>query len=120
MRKFFASFQYAFEGMRYAFQHERNFKFELLCALAACAAGFIFHIARIEWCIVLMNMGAVLSAELFNTVIEKICNEFSREIRPGIKNIKDVSAAAVLILAMIAALCGLIIFVPHFLHYINI
>ena len=118
MRNFFASFQYAYAGMRYAFQHERNFRIELFCALFTCILGFIFHITGIEWCIVLMNIGAVLSAELLNTAIEKICNEISREICPGIKVVKDVCAAAVLIFAIISVVCGLIIFVPYFLSFI--
>ena len=116
MRKFFAGFRYAFAGVCFAFKHERNFKIELLCAIAVSATGFIFHISRIEWCIILVNIGAVLSAELFNTAIEKMCNEFSKEIRRGIKAIKDVSAAAVLIFAIISVVCGLIIFVPYFLN----
>ena len=113
MRNFFACFQYAFAGMRYAIKYERNLKIELFCALVACIAGLLFHIKGMEWCIILMNIGAVLSAELFNTAIEKICNEFSPEIRPGIKVIKNVSAAAVLIFAIISVVSGLIIFVPY-------
>lgn len=120
MRNLFSAFKYALAGFGYTFRNERNFRIEILFALGACTAGFIFHITPPEWCIVVMNIGAVLSAELFNTAIEKICNEFSREIRPGIKVIKDVSAAAVLVFAIISLVCGLIIFVPHFLGFKNV
>lgn len=116
MRKTLSAIKYALAGLRYAFRFERNYRIEVLCAAGACAAAYLLHITPMEWCIIFINIGAVLSAELFNTAIEKMCNKFSTEIRPAIKMIKDVSAAAVLILSIISLLCGLIIFLPYLIR----
>ena len=58
---------------------------------------------------------SVLSAELFNTAIELICDFMEPNINPKIKLIKDLSAAGVLIVAIGSALIGGVIFFPKIL-----
>ena len=67
------------------------------------------RINRAEWIAVIGSIAAVLMAELFNTAIEQLCNLVS----PGHNLIigrKDLSAAAVLVSAIMAAVTGLVIF----------
>ena len=59
-----------------------------------------------------MNICFVLTAELFNTVIEKLAYEVCKVINPLIKIIKDVAAAAVVMAVLSAFICGLFIFGP--------
>ena len=58
----------------------------------------------------------VLSLELMNTAIEKICDLISKDIHPVIKVVKDISAAAVLIAAIGSLFTGAIIFLPKLLN----
>ncbi len=118
MKKFVKSFSYAIRGLQYAFVHEQNFRIEAFCAAAVIGCAFIFNISKIEWFVVLLNIAAVLMAELFNTAIENICNMIHKTTHPTIKIIKDVSAAAVIITAFVALACGCIIFIPYFLKLI--
>ena len=61
----------------------------------------------------------VLSLEMINTAIERICNIVHKEPHPGIKIIKDLAAGAVLLAAFVAAICGTIIFLPKIIIYLK-
>jgi diacylglycerol kinase (ATP) len=53
-------------------------------------------------------------AEIFNTVIEQVMDFISPTYHPQVAFIKDLAAGAVLISAVIAAITGLIVFIPKF------
>jgi diacylglycerol kinase (ATP) len=75
--------------------------------------GFLLHIKRLEWVLVLLCMGLVLAAEMINTTIEKLSDIVSPQKNEQIRVIKDISAAAVLLSSFIAMISGLIIFLPY-------
>lgn len=119
MKRLCNAFVYACNGIGYAFKKERNFRIELFCAVAVCIAGYVLKITQTGWLIVLINTGTVLSAELFNTAIEKLCNTFTTEFHPSVKVIKDASAAAVLLSVFFALICGMIVFIDPVIHLIK-
>ncbi len=112
MLKIIKSFSYAFNGIKYCFKNELNFKVQLFFAIVTVGLGLSFSLSITEWIIILFCIGIVLSAELFNTVIEIICNKIEPNYHCTIKIIKDVSAAAVLVLSVVSAIIGLLIFIP--------
>jgi diacylglycerol kinase len=116
MKKFIKSFSHALGGLQHTLVHEQNFRIELFCAFIACGCAFVFNITKLEWFVVIINIAAVLTAELFNTAIENLCNMIHKTTHPIIKIVKDVSAAAVVITAFCALACGCIIFIPYFLN----
>mgnify|MGYP002708983976 FL=1 len=59
-------------------------------------------------------------AEFFNTAIEYTVDLASPEIHPLAKAAKDTASAGVLMMAIIAAVIGLIIFVPKFIIFIGL
>jgi diacylglycerol kinase len=120
MKKFLKSFSHALRGLQHALIHEKNFRIEIFCAAAAIGCAFVFNISKIEWFVVIINIAAVLTAELFNTSIENLCNMIHKTTHPIIKIVKDVSAAAVVITALCAFVCGSIIFTPYFLNLIKL
>lgn len=81
-------------------------------AVLVIIAGFIFKINATEWMIIAINIGMVIGFEMLNTSIERICNLVHPQHHPFVKTIKDVAAGAVLVVAIIAAVCGCIIFLP--------
>lgn len=109
---FLQAFYYALNGIKYSFKNEFNFKIHLLASIIVVILGIVFSISNIEWMIVIACMATVLMAELFNTAIENLCNKIEPNMHPQIKIIKDVSAAAVLVVAIAAAIIGLLIFIP--------
>ncbi len=76
----------------------------------------VFRVELWEFILVLLLAAAVLILELFNSVIERIADGLSPRLRPMVRDIKDVMAAAVLITAVVAAIVGVIIFLPYILE----
>lgn len=66
-----------------------------------------------EWCICLTLFGLVIALELVNTAIESVVDLVTTERKPLAKTAKDTAAGAVLVAAIMAAIVGLIIFVPR-------
>lgn len=61
---------------------------------------------------VTVAIGMVLSAEALNSAIERICDFVQPDRDHHIKVIKDLSAGAVLLCAIAAAVIGVIVFLP--------
>jgi diacylglycerol kinase len=114
IRKHLTSYRYAFRGMWLAFRYEPNMLFHLLAALAVVVVNYLLGVTQTEWLVTLMLIGVVWMAELFNTAIEKLADRVTREQDPLIGQAKDLAAGAVLIVALVAAVCALIIYWPYF------
>jgi diacylglycerol kinase len=106
----------AFAGFKVIWVSEINFRIHIIISLLVLCAGFIFKLNTIEWVGILLCIGLVLGAEIFNTAIEHLCDLTSKEIKPEIKAIKDISAFGVLFLAMISSIVGIIIFLPKIIY----
>lgn len=109
------SFKYAFEGLRSLFRNDHNIILHLVVTIAVIALSVWIKITTTEALVLVFAIGFVWVAELFNTAIEKIMDLISMQRHPRIKFIKDVSAAAVLIASITAAIAGCIIFIPKFM-----
>lgn len=112
LRKRLKSFVFAFAGLNILQKEEHNFRIHLAAAIMVIAAGFIFGISLFEWIAIILAIGFVFVVEIFNTAIENITDFISPDENPSIKRIKDMSAAAVLISAIVAVIIGLIVFLP--------
>jgi diacylglycerol kinase (ATP) len=106
------SFVFAFNGIKLYFKSQHNVWVHLLISFAVIIFGFLFQINLLEWCLVCLAMGLVLSAEGFNSALELLCDVVHPEKKKQIGHVKDIAAGAVLISAIFAALTGSIIFVP--------
>jgi diacylglycerol kinase len=109
------SFRYAFEGLNTFFSTQHNAIIHLIMTMVAFTMAIFLNISKGEAVAIIIVTGFVWAAELFNTAIEKMADLVSEDFHPAIKFIKDVSAAAVLVSAVIALLTGAIIFLPKFL-----
>lgn len=107
------SLHYAFRGIAYAWKSQFNFKIEIILALFVMAMGVGFRISGMEWLIVALLIGLVLSLELLNTAVELLCDLYSKSYHPIIKWIKDLAAGAVLVVSITAIVIGCIIFIPR-------
>ncbi|MDR1116356.1 MAG: diacylglycerol kinase family protein [Tannerella sp.] len=110
-----AGFKHAFNGIRLLIRNERNAAFHCLTGLCVVAAGFLLDISAAEWMAAVTACGCVLAAEALNTAIERLSDVVSPEYSEAIKRVKDLSAGAVLLIALAAATVGLIIFIPKLL-----
>ena len=113
-RKFLKSFTYALAGIRVCLK-EQNFIFHIVAGVVAIVLGFFTQLTRVEWMILCIMIGLVLMAEMFNTAIEKVVDLASPEIHPLAKAAKDIAAAAVLVIAAVSVIIGILIFIPNWI-----
>ena len=76
------------------------------------AAGFYFEISNIEWILQLFAIAMVLGIEGLNTAVEKLSDYIQPKFDPKIGLIKDISAGAVMLVSIAAAIIGFIIYLP--------
>ena len=116
IKRFFKSFTYAFNGIKTAFKTEQNFLFDVIYAILTIIIGFLLKLSIVEFAIVLLAIGLVISLELINTSIEYTIDMAMPEIHPLAKAAKDIASAAVLVSAIMALIVGLIIYLPKFIE----
>lgn len=105
-------------GLSIAWKEEVNFRFHILAAGAAVGLSWILNISGTEWAIVLLAIGTVLTAEIFNTALEELCDMLQPVHDPHVGKIKDLAAGAVLLSSGTAIIVGLVIFLPRLLDLI--
>ena len=108
MRRFY--FLLHANGIGTLIRTERNFQIHLVVGAVVCCFGWYFKISAKEWYILLAVSVLVLIAEAFNTALEKLCDVVSPDYHPGIKIVKDIGAGAVLLSAVFAIVCGVLVF----------
>lgn len=113
------SFGYAFDGVKAAARSEQNLRFHLIAASVVLLLSFLLRISAIQFAIVIICIGFVIAAELLNTAIEKLSDIVLPEYNEKIKVIKDLSAAAVLVVSIIALIIGCIIFIPKVAGWVS-
>jgi diacylglycerol kinase len=104
------AFFYAFQGVGASIKREDHMKIHLVAALLVVGAGFYLNISANDWCVLIFAIAFVITIELINTAIEKLCDMVMPEPHPTVKYIKDISAAAVLLACIAAVIVGFVIF----------
>lgn len=79
--------------------------------------GIIFKISGLEWILIIVILGFILSVELLNTAIEKTCDAISLEYNTFIRDAKDCGSAATFVLFIVAIILNLIIFLPKIVSF---
>ena len=116
---FISGFKFAIRGVSVFFKSERNARMHLAATLIVVLMGLTLKVSLIEWSLLTLTIALVLTAEAINTAIENLVDMVSPERKPQAGLIKDISAGAVLISALGAAIVGLIIFGPKIIDWFN-
>lgn len=119
-QKFLKGFDYAYEGLVWAINHEKNMKFHMIALAALLVVSLFFNISRVEMITLVFAVCFVLGSELFNTAIEQVVNLASKgKYSKFAKASKDLAAAAVFISALNALFIAYLIFFDKFLNFYN-
>lgn len=108
--RFLKSFRYAFRGIVYCINTERNMRIHTVIALYVFVFSFFFHLTRVEYAVLFLAFAQVIAAELFNTVAEELSDFNAASFNPVLRIIKDMASGAVLINAAFAAAAGICLF----------
>ncbi len=109
----FVSFKYAWEGVQYAFNTQRNFRIHVMIGSTAIALGVFLRLSLVEISIIALTIGAVLAMELLNTAIESLVDlTLGQTYHHLAKIAKDCAAAAVLISSFAAITVAACLLLP--------
>jgi len=106
------SIKFSFRGIWFLITTESNVKVQVFISFIVIFFGFYFQISATEWLIQTLIIGLVLVAESLNTGIEKLADFVHPEYHKKIGFIKDVSAGASGIAAIISLIISGIIYIP--------
>lgn len=115
----FFSFKYALSGLRYVVRSQRNAWIHAGITIVVLLLAVLLKIMLIEWAILLLAIGLVWTAEIFNTALEALVDLASPNNHPLAKIAKDTSAGAVLFSAIVSVLIGLVILLPPLIGWIR-
>ena len=114
------SFRHAFDGLKELWANEQNAHVHMAATILVIICGIGFHVSAMEWCVLLLTVGAVWSAEAMNSAVERVVDlAADGMIHPLAKASKDLAAGAVLIFAIVSVPIGLIIFLPKFITFLS-
>ncbi len=110
----YAKFCNAFRGVKLGIRGESSFQVHFVFGVAVIVAGAVLRIADPrQWCLLLLCIAIVLSAELFNSALERMARAVSDEHDENVGAALDIGSAAVLVASLGAAAVGTIIFLAR-------
>ena len=114
--KLIKSFEVAFQGLKIALR-EQTFRIFALVTLLVVILMIVFQIPLHQKLMLILIITFALALELINSQIERMLDIFCPAHHPEVKLIKDIAAGAVLLVAIGAAIIGLLIFLPYVLNF---
>lgn len=113
------TFKNARKGFRLVLKSEKNIRVHLIMASIVMIAGVLFRFDAIKFCILLLAISSVMSAEMLNSAIEFTLdsiyhNKYNRMVGMA----KDISAGAVMLCTVISISIGVILFGKSLLELI--
>ncbi len=116
-QNFSNTFKNARKGMRLTIKSERNIRVHFFVAVFVLIAAFCLNFSITKFCIIIMAIASVISAEMLNSAIEFSLdaifhNRYSRMVGMA----KDIAAGAVMVVTISAVIIGVLLFAPPILY----
>ena len=100
----------AFRGVKEGVRGQSSFFVHFFVAALVVAAGVVLGVSPVEWCLLVLCIAGVLTAEMFNSALESMAKAITGESDPHLGNSLDIGSAAVLLASIGASIVGAIIF----------
>lgn len=84
----------------------------VVVGVVVVVCGLVLRVSAVEWAVLVLAMGLVVTAEVLNTAVERLADRVSEEREEAIRVVKDAAAGAVLVAAVAAAGVGMVVFGP--------
>lgn len=110
LRSLAKSFEYAFKGIIYCIDNERNMRIHIAFTSIVVLFAFFYGLTAFQSAALALCIGLVISMEMLNTAVETLVNLQSPSYNNFARIAKDVAAGAVLVSAIVAAVCGFFLF----------
>jgi len=112
-------FRCAFRGTKLGVRGESSFFVHFFMAAAVLAAALILQATLVEWCLLILCIGAVLTTEMVNSALERLAKAIDQQQNPQIRDALDIGSGAVLLASICAAIVGAIIFLNRLAMMMN-
>lgn len=106
------SFKIGIIGIFDTIRKERNIKIGLFITLVLVIISIFLKLSTIEWIVVILTSGLVITLEFINTALEYTVDMAMPNIHPLAKLSKDTMAGAAVFMVLVAFIIGLIIYIP--------
>ena len=106
------SLGFAWAGIAHTVRGEPNMRTHLLIAVAVLVLAVWLGLTVLEWAVLALTIGSVLTCELLNTALEELVDLISSEQSDRARVVKDVAAGAVLVSAAVSVVVGLLLLGP--------
>lgn len=114
-QNFSNTFKNARKGMRLTLKSERNIRVHIFIAILVLISAYCFDFSLVKFCILLLTIAAVISAEMFNSAIEFSLDAiFHNKYCRMVGMAKDIAAGAVMVVTISAVMIGVLLFAPVF------
>jgi diacylglycerol kinase len=115
-----AKFRDAFRGLKLGVRGHSSFFVHFFFAALVLAAAIVLRCSLNQWCILLLCIGLVLTAELFNSAVETLFRGLDEAAKERAWPALDIAAGAVLMASLVAAAVGITIFAYRLLQMLGL
>lgn len=109
-RRWRDKFAEAARGVQLGVRGHSSFSVHFFFAALALTASAVLSLDVWEWCVVLLCVGGVITAELVNSAVETLFHGLDPESKARIHGCLDIAAGAVLVAGLTAAVIGTLVF----------
>ncbi len=111
IRRWSIKFRHAMRGVRVGMRGQNSFCVHLFAAVLVAIVAVVLRVNLLEWCVLVLCIGSVLGAELFNSALERTAQAITDDYHEDLRDALDIASGAVLLVAVCAAVVGAIIFI---------
>ncbi len=112
-------FQDAGRGLKFGISGHSSFFVHFFFAALVLAAAIALNCSLEQWCMLLLCIGGVLTAELCNSAIETLHRGLDMETQKQTWKALDIAAGSVLVSSVTAVAVGVLIFGKHLLQLLG-
>jgi diacylglycerol kinase len=110
-RNIFTKLKYAVRGIIYLWQNELSWRWQVAAAVVVQVLAWYFDLSKAAWAIITLTSVIILSAEAFNTVLERLLDIIEPRLSNQVGVLKNLLAAAVLLIVLGAVVIALLVII---------
>lgn len=109
----------ALRGLKLGIRGQSSFFVHFFFAALVIAGAIVLRCDRAEWSVLLLAIGLVLTAEMFNSAIEVLFRGLEADQRERCFQCLNIAAGAVLMASLFAVAVGAIVFITRILALVG-
>ena len=106
-------FRDALRGIKWGVRGHSSFFVHFFCAAGVLAAAFVLGLGPLQWAVLVLCIGLVFAAELFNSAVETLFRGLDAATQERSWRALDIAAGAVLVASLTAAAVGALVFLDR-------